>query len=172
MGAPSFLILEGIMSFDVIRKWDYRFVMLAKHISAWSKDPSTQVGAVITDGHNRIISTGYNGFPRGVKDTPERLSNRPTKLSIVVHAEINAIIFATQPLQNATLYLWPFLSCSTCTGVIINAGIKRVVAPISTNPRWAESIALSVKLYHEAGVCAVLLPIEESPTYYCEASHL
>lgn len=154
------------MSYDIIRKWDLRFLMLAKHISAWSKDPSTRVGAVIVDGQNRVISTGYNGFPRGIKDTAERLNDRDTKYSMVVHGEINALLFATQPLAGSTLYLWPFLSCSHCTAIIINAGIKRVVAPISTNPRWAESIALSVQLYHEAGVSAVLLdlPPEETTT--------
>lgn len=138
--------------------WDLRFVELAKHISGWSKDPSTQVGAVITDKHNRIISLGYNGFPRGVKDTPDRLNARDVKYSMVVHAEINALMFAQQSLDNCTLFLWPFLSCSHCTAIIINAGIRRVVAPVNDNPRWIESIELSRSLYHEAGVQAVLLP--------------
>ena len=140
------------------RKWDLRFIELAKHISTWSKDPSTQVGAIIVDRRNRIISTGYNGLPRGVKDTPARLNDRETKYSMVVHGEINALLFATQPLEGTTLYLWPFLSCSKCTAIIINTGIKRVVAPLSDNPRWIESIELSRSLYHEAGVQVVLLP--------------
>lgn len=140
------------------KKWDLRFIELAKHISTWSLDPSTKVGAVIVDKRHRIISTGYNGFPRGVKDTPERLNNREVKCSMVVHGEINALIFATQPLEGSTLYLWPFLSCSQCTSIIINAGVKRVVAPMNDNPRWNESILLSQTLYHEAGVQVVLLP--------------
>lgn len=138
--------------------WDLRFIELAKHISGWSKDPSTCVGAVITDKQNRIVSLGYNGFPRGVKDTPERLTHRETKYSMVVHAEINAVLFAQQPLDGCRLFLWPFLSCSHCTAIIINSGIKRVVAPLNTNPRWFESIELSRALYHEAGVNAVLIP--------------
>lgn len=141
-----------------IGHWDQWFVGLAKYISTASKDPSTQVGAVITDKRHRIISTGYNGFPRGIKDTPTRLHDRETKYSMVVHGEINALLFSTQPLDGATLYLWPFLSCSHCTAIIINAGIKRVVAPLNDNPRWNESIKLSCELYHEAGVSAVLLP--------------
>lgn len=140
------------------RKWDCRFIELAKHIATWSKDPSTQVGAVIVDNKNRVISTGYNGFPRGVKDLPERLQDREVKYEIVVHGEINAILFATQPVDGATLYLYPFLSCSRCTAIIINAGIKRVVAPYSDNPRWSKSIELSRSLYHEAGVSVVLIP--------------
>ena len=139
-------------------KWDLRFVELARHISFWSKDPSTQVGAVIVDRRNRVISMGYNGFPRGIKDTPERLNDREVKYSMVVHGEINALLFATQPLEGTTLFLWPFLSCSKCTAIIINAGIKRVVAPLSFNPRWEKSIELSQALYHEAGVQVVLIP--------------
>jgi dCMP deaminase len=141
-----------------LRKWDLRFIELAKHISQWSKDPSTQVGAVIVDKRNRVISMGYNGFPRGVKDSPARLNDREVKYSMVVHGEINALLFATQPLDDSTLYLWPFLSCSKCTAIIINAGIKRVVAPLNYNPRWEKSIELSQTLYHEAGVMVVLLP--------------
>jgi dCMP deaminase len=139
-------------------KWDLRFIELARYISTWSKDPSTCVGAVIVDKRNRIISTGYNGFPRGVKDTPERLNDREVKYSMVIHGEINALLFATQPLEGTTLFLWPFLSCSKCTAIIINAGIKRVVAPLSFNPRWEKSIELSQTLYHEAGVQVVLIP--------------
>ena len=140
------------------RKWDLRFLELAKHISTWSKDPSTQLGAVIVDKNKRVISMGYNGFPRGVKDTPERLNNREVKYSMVVHGEMNAIIFATQPLEGSALYIWPFLSCSVCTAVIINAGVKRVVAPLNDNPRWIESFKLSQTLYFEAGVQVILLP--------------
>lgn len=141
--------------------WDQWFVNMAKYISTASKDPSTQVGAVIIDRYNRVISTGYNGFPRGLNDLPERLEHRDTKLSMVVHAEVNAILFATQPLQDTTLYLWPFLSCSHCTAIIINTGIKRIVAPINTNERWAQSFALSEKMYHEAGVIVNLLNMDK-----------
>ena len=142
---------------QALRKWDFRFVELAKHISTWSKDPSTQVGAVITDKRHRVISLGYNGLPRGIKDTPERLNNREVKYSMVVHGEINALLFATQPLEESTLYLWPFLSCSKCTAIIINSGVRRVVAPNNFNPRWNDSIILSQTLYYEAGVQVVLL---------------
>ncbi len=144
-----------------IGHWDKWFIGLAKYISTASKDPSTQVGAVIVDKQNRVISTGYNGFAKGVKDTPERLYDREIKYSIVVHAEINAIIFATQPLHNSTLYLWPFLSCSQCSSVIINSGVKRVVAPINENPRWQKSFEMSKSIYHEAGVQVVTIPVEE-----------
>ena len=56
----------------MLDKWDMRFLALAEHISEWSKDPSTQVGAVITHSRSkRVISLGFNGFPAGVEDTEE-----------------------------------------------------------------------------------------------------
>ena len=79
---------------SVSDKWDRRFVDLARYVASWSKDPSTKTGAVIVDDYNRIVSVGYNGFPRGIRDDEERLSNRDVKLSLMVHCEINAIIFA------------------------------------------------------------------------------
>ena len=74
-------------------KWDKRWIGVAEHIARFSKDPSTQVGAVIVDGMNRLVSIGYNGFPRGVADDDERYNNRKTKLKLIVHAEANAISF-------------------------------------------------------------------------------
>ena len=95
-------------------KWDRRFLELAKHIAQWSKDPSIKSGSVITDGKNRIISTCYNGLPQKVEDTENRYKNREIKLSIIIHCEENAILFAKQDLTGCTLYTWPFMSCSKC----------------------------------------------------------
>ena len=79
----------------MLDKWDHRFLALAEHISNWSKDPSTQVGAVITHTRSkRVVSMGFNGFPAGVEDTRERLDDRETKYEMVVHAEQNALMFA------------------------------------------------------------------------------
>lgn len=138
-------------------KWDLRFLDMAYHISTWSKDPSTQVGAVIVDDKNRFISTGYNGFPKGIKDTPERLNNRELKYKIVVHAELNAISFAERSLQGSTLYTYPFMPCSKCAGPIMQNGISRIVAPYSDNPRWIEDFKLSSELFAEKGVEVILL---------------
>ena len=57
-------------------KWDLRFIELAKHISLWSKDPSTKVGCVVVGEDREIRSTGFNGFPRGIDDDEERLNDR------------------------------------------------------------------------------------------------
>src|ERR1700686_4396012 len=97
-----------------IDKWDRRFLELAKHIASWSKDPSTQTGAVIVDQKRRIVSVGFNGLAQGVEDKPERLHNRDLKYNMFVHCERNAIIFATQSLAGCTIYVWPFMSCGEC----------------------------------------------------------
>lgn len=133
-------------------KWDTRFLTLAEHVAQWSKDPSTKTGAVIVDSNNRIISIGYNGFPRGVKDLPERLENRETKYKIIVHAEQNAVLFANGPLVGCRIYIWPFLPCARCAAIVIQAGISEVVAPPSDNPRWNDDFDLASILFSEAGV--------------------
>ena len=132
--------------------WHERFLSLAEHIAGWSKDPSTKVGAVIVDADRRIISTGYNGFPRGVEDWPSRLDNRDVKYEMIVHGEINAILFANQSIYGCTLYTWPFMPCSRCAAIVIQSGIRTVVAPYNDNPRWKDSFELTEQMFREAGV--------------------
>lgn len=71
---------------------------------------------------------------------------------MIVHGEINAIIFAHRDLSGCKLYTHPFLPCSRCAAVVIQSGITECHAPISDNPRWQESLALTRKLFSEAGV--------------------
>lgn len=130
-------------------EWDRRMLTLARHVAMWSKDPSTKVGAVITDARNRVLSLGYNGYPCGVPDVG--LFDRAHKLERIVHAEMNALIFAGVPLAGATLYVWPMPPCSRCAGPIIQADIVRVVAPPAA-PRWREVCAIGVEMFEEAGV--------------------
>jgi dCMP deaminase len=132
-------------------KWDKRFLGLAKHVAQWSLDPSAKVGAVIVDEDKRLVSVGYNGFARGVKDD-DRLLDRETKLKCVVHAEMNAILFANTTLKGKTLYTWPMFPCSNCCGPIIQSGIKRVVSIKADKPKWADSIILSINMFTEAGI--------------------
>jgi dCMP deaminase len=129
--------------------WELRMLKLARHIASWSKDPSTQVGAVITDAAHRILSVGYNGFPRGVPD--ENLDDRDHKYAQIVHAEMNAILFAGVPLKGATLYVWPMPPCSRCAGPIIQSGIGRVVSPPAPE-RWADACGIGRKMLYDAGV--------------------
>lgn len=135
------------------QKWDLRFLSLAKHISTWSKDPSTQVGAVIFDSRNRIISMGYNGLPSGVTD--KDLENRELKYKKIIHAETNAIIFANRDLEGCSIATYPFMPCSNCSSVIIQAQIKRVIYPKASEEkslRWGDSFLIASEQFQEAGV--------------------
>jgi dCMP deaminase len=107
-------------------KWDKRFLQLAAHVAGWSKDPSTQVGAVIADGKH-VVSVGYNGFPESTEDKDEWLNDRPTKYSMVIHAEANAIFNARQYVRGLTLYVSPLSPCLECAKLIAGAGFSRVV---------------------------------------------
>lgn len=138
---------------STLDKWDFRFLRLAEHISEWSKDPSTKVGAVIADPSNRIVSVGFNGFAARVHDSPSRLEDRDQKLAMTIHGDLNAILFARQSLVGCTMYTWPFAPCSNCASVIVQVGIRRVVAPkLPSNHRWTASVELARLLFNEAGV--------------------
>jgi dCMP deaminase len=129
-------------------------VEMAMHVAKLSKDPSTQVGAVIFDPKRRVVSAGYNGFARGVADTSERLENRDIKYKLVLHAEKNAILFATASLENCTIVV-THPCCAQCAAQVIQSGIKHVIWPKPTPEfmeRWANDYALSVMQFKEAGV--------------------
>jgi dCMP deaminase len=140
-------------------KWDERFIRLAEHVSMWSKDPSTAVGACIVRPDKTIASLGFNGLPRHVLDTPDRLHDRDTKLKIILHSELNAILNAKEPLDGFTIYVWPFHPCSACAASIIQSGIKRVVTPVADNPRWTTSFELAGAMFKEAGVHVDLIDV-------------
>ena len=145
------------MNLQECRKWDLRFLELARHISQWSKDPSTQVGAVIVDKRSVVRGMGYNGFPRGVKDKTDRYTNREMKYQFIVHAELNAILNANKSVQGCTIYVWPTLMipavCPECCKAVIQAGIKEVVClKGETSPRWQAFAEASATMLEEAGV--------------------
>lgn len=145
-------------------KWDVRYVELARLVSTWSKDPSTQVGAVLVRPDNSVASIGYNGFPKGIEDTEERLKDRDTKYSFVIHAEMNAVLNAHDDVRGDTLYLWPLLCCDRCAVHMIQAGIKRVVAPSCPTDkadRWEPILENSRARFAEAGVEWVEIPHEQ-----------
>lgn len=130
---------------------------MAKLVSTWSKDPSTKVGAVIVDSDNTVISVGFNGLPRRIQDTDQRLNNRDIKLKMIIHAEINAIITAKRPLNGATIYTYPFMSCSQCAVLIIQSGICRHISYKTDNERWKDSFDLALEMFDEARVIVNLL---------------
>ncbi len=137
-------------------KWDNRYLALAKEVATWSKDPSTQVGAVTVGAKKEVLSQGFNGFPRGIKDSAERYNHRETKYRFVVHAEMNAIYNATYSgtsLDGATLYIYGLPICSECAKGIIQVGIKKVVIEKSKElDNWNESLQLSQEMFSEAGI--------------------
>jgi len=138
-------------------KWELRYLEMAKLVSTWSKDQSTKVGAVIVDSDNTVISVGFNGLPRRIQDTDQRLNNRDVKLKMIIHAEINAIITAKRPLNNTTIYTYPFMSCSQCAGLIIQSGICRHISYKTDNERWKDSFDLALEMFDEARVIVNLL---------------
>lgn len=141
-----------------IGKWDIRYLNMAAMVASWSKDPSTKVGAVIVDQKQRLVSTGFNGFPRGIKDKKKWLANRELKLDVILHAEENVMKFSEKDTTGMTMYVFPLPPCSKCAASMIQSGIARVVAPaVAPDSKWAKSVRLSKELFDEAGVELVLV---------------
>ena len=137
-------------------KWDIRFLKLATHISEWCKDPSTKVGCVVVGPDREIRSTGFNGFPRGIQDSDERLTNRDLKYPLICHAEENAIMHAARiglALKGCTAYVtWP--PCTRCARSLIQAGVSEIVIPsgLEIPDRWRDDFEMSMGLLREADV--------------------
>lgn len=137
-------------------RWNAYFIKIAHDTMMMSKDPSTQVGAVaVRDGH--IISTGYNGFPRGVHDTAQRLLDRTEKLLRTVHAEENVIADCARrgvSLDGATVYITA-PPCNRCVALLIQAGVDKIkYLPGSDDfmRRWLIETKLAREMCCEAGV--------------------
>lgn len=139
--------------------WPDYFAQLLDVLKLKSKDPSTKVAAIITDASNSIISTGFNGFPIGVEDKPERYADRELKYQLVVHAEANAILLAARngkSLVNSHLWVSRF-PCCECAKAIIQSGIK-VVNIIEWQEdkefadRWSKSIEIAKLMFVESEV--------------------
>lgn len=147
-------------------KWHRRFLELAKHVSNWSKDPSTKIGAVIVNPETKIVvGMGYNGFPRGIDDSDERLNTREIKYKLVVHAEVNAVLNSNNPTKGCWIYVYPSIMkpniCPECSKVISQAGIKKVIGykDNSLIDRWQDLSQFSNMILKESGI--EYLEIEE-----------
>ena len=109
--------------------WDEYFMGIAMLAAKRSKDPNTQVGACIVSQDNIIISTGYNGMPKGCSDDefPWEREGEVTKYPYVVHAELNAILNANgRDLRHSRIYVALF-PCNECAKAIIQSGVKEVL---------------------------------------------
>ena len=134
--------------------WDDVWAEFAGIISQRSCDSKHKVGAVIVDDNRRVVSLGYNGFPKGVADN-NRLEDRNEKYKMIVHAERNALLFATTSVHDCTIFTYPFMPCPVCAGMIIQSGIRRVVSLQTDNPRWQEDFEISRKMLEEAEVALI-----------------
>lgn len=140
-----------------------RFLEVARQIAQWSKDPRTKVGAVLVGNKSQIISQGFNGFPREIEDTADRLNDRTTKNKFVIHAEMNSIynaIFNGASTEGATIYISGLPCCHECAKGIIQTGISKVVMdsdPESSKSPWDESGKLALEMFKEAGVEYVIV---------------
>lgn len=135
---------------------DARFLRTALSVARiWSKDPSTQVGAVVVGATPNLVAWGYNGFPPGVEDRAELLADREARLSLTLHAEVNALANATFPVH--TIYV-THCPCENCALHILAARtVQRVVylkADTAFEKRWAAAIAGSRALLKKAGIVA------------------
>lgn len=142
-------------------KWDRRFLNIAREVSLWSKDPSTQVGAVIVSPNRDIVATGYNGFAKGVDDCHEHLNDREIKSLKVVHAETNAIVRSKRDLTGYTLYTYPIQSCPHCAATIIQTGISRVVSLDTPHERLTPLFPISNDMFKQAGIDVVVYEQKE-----------
>lgn len=146
------------------REWIKYMFNICESVSKKSKDPSTKVGCVITNSANSIISTGYNGFPIGVKDDINKSGidkryERPLKYMFTSHAEENAIALAARngvKLEGSSLYVNRMVPCTRCTRLIIQSGIKNIFvyedAPRSTLNRWEDEYGVSETMIKEAKI--------------------
>ena len=140
--------------------WDEYFMGMA-HLSALrSKDPSTQVGAVIVSPANKVVSIGYNGLPKGCSDDEypwdREGSTLETKYVYVVHAELNAILNAPMPVTGCRIYVSLF-PCNECAKAIIQSGIKEIVYE---DDKYADTdqVIASKRMLNSAGVALRQVP--------------
>lgn len=145
----------------MISKWSKRFFQMAELVGSWSKDPSTQVGAVITK-NNRIVSVGFNGYPHGISDSAQT-DERELKYLKTLHAEENAILFAKRDLEGCEIWVTHF-PCPNCAAKIIQTGIACVHCPEQTEDfmsRWGDKIKISQEMFMQAGVRVDWLPLKD-----------
>ena len=140
-------------------KWDKRYMELAKAVSTWSKDPSKKIGAIAIGSKGQVLAQGFNGFPRGIDDSDDRLNDREIKYKYVVHAEMNLIYNATFngiSLDGSSVYIYGLPLCSECAKGLIQVGVKRIVMSKdsleSADDKWLESFELTMQLLNESGI--------------------
>lgn len=159
------------MAMSTIPDWDSYYLDICRVVAKRSKDPDTQLGAVIVGPAKEIRSTGYNSLPRHIRDDVEERRQRPTKYLWMEHAERNAIYNAARcgtPLEGCTLYV-ELMPCMDCARAIVQAGIMEVVVDSERMARYDsekynphfDNVRL---LFEEAGVRMRLAPASNATT--------
>ncbi len=150
------------------RTWDTRWSKVLAVVSEWSEDTSSKYGAVIVDKRQRLVSTGFNGIPQGIK-FEAHYHNRPDKYNYFIHAEVNAVLNSHIPVAGCTIYLLK-PPCAQCAGVIINSGITQVkflrqhdmseIIEGQDPTNWRTSLEDAESMIHEAGIRMVQVGID------------
>jgi len=150
-------------------RWHCYFIEGANWVSTKSKDRSTKVGAMIVGPDMEGLTSGYNGFPRGIDDAVDARHERPAKYRWTEHAERNAIYHAARHgvrIHGCTLYLnyspAPGI-CTDCARAIIQAGIRRVVGPTTAFPgvgNWTEDFLIANEMFEEVGIEVIRIDME------------
>jgi len=157
-----------IKSFTFREDWKIFFMQQAQLMSTRSKDPSTKVGCIVVSPDGYVISEGYNGFPRGVADTEERLNNREEKYPRIVHGEANALINACRngtKIQNGFVFVTQ-PPCPDCAKLLAQSGISGLfyidLDESKKNVKgWRDMLKFSFDMFDEVGV-----PYEAIPQKY------
>ncbi|MBM3813970.1 MAG: dCMP deaminase family protein [Acidimicrobiia bacterium] len=147
------------MSSRIIPNWDEYYLKICQVVAARSKDPNTQIGCVIAGPAREIRSTGYNSFPRGIRDDVPERHQRPHKYLWIEHAERNAICNAARAgtaTEDCTIYV-EIMPCMDCARAIVQAGIREVVVSAERMSQYSsqyydEHFGLVEVLFDEAGV--------------------
>lgn len=143
-------------------KWQRYFLNLARVTSEMSKDPSTQVGAVIVRPNRTVAGLGYNGFAAKMRDKSEQLNDRSFKYDRMIHAEMNALLNShDNDYQGYSIYVYPFMPCHRCFTMLVQAGITTYVSPIPTEDqltRWRESFEKTLQFAQDCGVQIIEVP--------------
>lgn len=152
---------------QIITDWDEYFIRMSRLVALKSKDRSRCVGVIIVTPDHSIVSTGYNGIPRGMNDDLDERHERPEKYELVVHAETNAILNAARigvSTKGCIAYM-ESSPCRACAHDLINAGISEVVCCIPVDdqfagdPTWDKSRATAIDEMVEAGMRFTQIPM-------------
>lgn len=147
-----------------LKRWDDRYIELAAHVAGWSKDESKVGCVIVSPTYGRAITFSFNGFPANVSDDNPLLAEKDEKLPRTLHAEQNALLYAGREARGCHAYVFGKPVCNTCAILLIQAGIRRVVAAAPkaegtyASPAepgaldWNRLGRLGLMLFHEAGI--------------------